>query len=68
MTDRKGKRPNYATSHSEVERDARRRLRLHKARTERHDYESGDEYHAMHTDSLCRVCGMPKNDRIHGGA
>lgn len=25
-----------------------------------HDYEPGEEYHPMHTDPLCRVCGAPR--------
>lgn len=27
--------------------------------TERHDYEPGDDTHAMQTDPDCQVCGQP---------
>lgn len=30
-----------------------------------HDYERGDATHPMHTDPLCRVCGQPRNAKVH---
>lgn len=33
---------------------------------ETHDYEPGDERHAMHTDPLCRICGQSKKAKVHG--
>jgi hypothetical protein len=36
--------------------------RAHKAMQDQpHDYEPGETYHRMHTDPLCRICGLPKH-------
>jgi len=32
---------------------------------EQHEYEPGEVHHAMHTDTLCRICGYPKKNLIH---
>ena len=33
--------------------------------SEKHDYEPGESRDPMHTDPLCRVCGQPKDSKLH---